>query len=162
MKITRKLLLDMDRQLKLTAQGDITVTSFRLTRKQREELGNLAYSLSLESDFRVTPSLVIRTLIYIALQEFNPGVLSSPKASSPDVAENDLPLDIEEALPEILDTSLEPDLEVAVQSQEPTVPWPTTEDLHTPEHSDALQKLLNVSLGAEGLAIMNRVNSSEE
>lgn len=161
MKITRKLLLDMDRQLKLTAQGDITVTSFRLTRKQREELGNLAYALSLESDFRVTPSLVIRTLIYIALQEFNPGVLYAPKAAELHTSEEDTPLDIEETLPEILDTALEPDLEPAVQSEAAGISLPGTSDLGE-DHSRALQKLLNMSLGAEGLEIMGRVNSADE
>ena len=161
MKITRKLLLDMDRQLKLTAQGDITVTSFRLTRVQRDELGNLAEALSLESDFRVTPSLILRTLIHIALQEFNPGVLSSTKA--PEVLpEVELPLDTAEALPEILDTDLEPDLEPAVQSKEAPVPWPSTEDLASTEHTANIQKLLKLSLGSEGMEILNRVNSSEE
>jgi hypothetical protein len=150
----------MDRQLKLTAHGDITVTSFRLTRKQRDELGKLAEALALESDFRVTPSLVIRTLIYIALREFNPAVLSAPKIPE-STPEEELPLETEDALPEVLDTGLEPDLEPIVRSQEDVLPWGEQAE-PSGEHTDFLQKILRASLDPDGLEIINRVNSSEE
>jgi len=160
LKITRKLLLDMDRQLKLTAHGDITVTSFRLTRAQREELGNLADALALESDFKVTPSLVIRTLIYIALREFNPGVLSAARIPE-STPEEDTPLDTEDFLPEILDTGLEPDLEPVLKAQDAPLAWTQEPEVPGP-HSEALHKILRASLSAEDLEIMSRVNSSEE
>jgi hypothetical protein len=160
LKITRKLLLDMDRQLKLTAHGDITVTSFRLTRQQREELGKLADALALESDFRVTPSLVIRTLIYLALREFNPAVLSAEKIPE-SIQSEEVPLDTEGYLPEILDTGLEPDLESVVHTQEEALPWGEQEDLPQ-EHDTFFKKMLAASLDPEGLEILSRINSSED